>query len=349
MRFVTHLAVIRVMQGDAGGVRDVLKTRMRLLSGYYHHVIFVQKLPCRGTLIGGLMEGDWQDRAFHHHIATLIDALDGPDFWTRLTRVIERFVAFDNWVALVFVRDRAPLVCAESPTPDGAVDMLFRAYLEAMYQLDPFYIAASETPRAGLVTLGDVAPDNFRITDYYQRYFKSNIIGDEVQFNFPFAHGRTLIFSLGAQRHYTERDIAQFAMFAPWVVALMRQRLAYEPVAEIAAGNAAPERDAFPEGLNEAGFEQAPEQAPEAGFASRFETVTHQSGRAPLTAREIEVVRLSLSGFSTRAIAERLDISFETVRAHKKHIYAKLGVSSQSELFALFYEPIYDPTGHAGA
>jgi DNA-binding CsgD family transcriptional regulator len=58
----------------------------------------------------------------------------------------------------------------------------------------------------------------------------------------------------------------------------------------------------------------------------------------PLTAREIEVVRLSLSGFSTRAIAERLEISFETVRAHKKHIYAKLGVSSQSELFALFYE-----------
>ena len=58
----------------------------------------------------------------------------------------------------------------------------------------------------------------------------------------------------------------------------------------------------------------------------------------PLTTREIEVVRLSLSGFSTRAIAERLTISFETVRAHKRHIYAKLGVSSQSELFALFYE-----------
>ncbi|WP_322104514.1 helix-turn-helix transcriptional regulator [Paraburkholderia sp. J41] len=283
------------------------------------------------------MEGDWQDRAFHHHIATLIDALDGPDFWTRLTRVIERFVAFDNWVALVFVRDRAPLVCAESPTPDGAVDVLFRAYLEAMYQLDPFYIAACEMPRAGLVTLGEVAPDNFRMTDYYQRYFKSNIIGDEVQFNFPFAHGRTLIFSLGAQRHYTERDIAQLAMFAPWVIALMRQRLAYEPAAQGAAHNAAPERETMPEGVSEAALEP--------GFASRFETVTQQSGRAPLTAREIEVVRLSLSGFSTRAIAERLDISFETVRAHKKHIYAKLGVSSQSELFALFYEPM----GHAGA
>ena len=70
-----------------------------------------------------LMENNWHDRAFHHHIATLIDALDGPDFWTRMTRVIERFVAFDNWVALVFRRDRAPLVCAESPMHDGTVDL----------------------------------------------------------------------------------------------------------------------------------------------------------------------------------------------------------------------------------
>ncbi|CAM2183516.1 HTH luxR-type domain-containing protein [Paraburkholderia sacchari] len=275
------------------------------------------------------MELDWQDRAFHHHIATLIEALDGPDFWTRMTRVIERFVAFDNWVALVFTRDRAPLVCAESPMPDGTVDLLFRAYLEGMYQLDPFYIHACEKPRAGLVTLAEVAPDNFRMTDYYQRYFKSNIIGDEVQFNHPLDARRTLIFSLGATHHYTERDIAMFAMFAPWVMALMRQRLPYETLsmAEPAdADGGAPRSEST--------------AASDMDYASRFEAVAKQSGRTPLTAREIEVVRQSLSGFSTRAIAERLDISFETVRAHKKHIYAKLGVSSQSELFALFYEPM---------
>ncbi|WP_321886535.1 response regulator transcription factor [Paraburkholderia bannensis] len=277
------------------------------------------------------MEHDWQDRAFHHHIATLIDALDGPDFWTRTTRVIERFAAFDNWVALVFIRDRAPLVCAESPMPDGTVDLLFRAYLEGMYQLDPFYINACERPRAGLVTLAEVAPDNFRMTDYYQRYFKSNIIGDEVQFNVPFDAQRTLIFSLGAKHHYTERDIAQFALFAPWVIALMRQRLAYEPL--IASDGVAD----VPQ--SEAVEPSALVALREADSAGRFEAVTQQNGRTPLTAREIEVVRQSLSGFSTRAIAERLEISFETVRAHKKHIYAKLGVSSQSELFALFYEP----------
>jgi DNA-binding CsgD family transcriptional regulator len=275
------------------------------------------------------MEHDWQDRAFHHHIATLIDALDGPDFWTRVTRVIERYVAFDNWVALVFAPASAPLVCAESPTPDGTVDLLFRAYLEGMYQLDPFWLAACEKPRAGLVTLAEVAPDNFRMTDYYQRYFRSNIIGDEVQFNLPLDARHTLIFSFGAKHHYTDADIAHFALFAPWVVALMRQRAPLEKSGS--GGSEAMAADA-------AALPATGAQSDDASHASRFEAVMQQDGRVPLTAREIEVVRLSLSGFSTRAIAERLSISFETVRAHKKHIYAKLGVSSQSELFALFYE-----------
>jgi DNA-binding CsgD family transcriptional regulator len=311
------------------GRREKISGRACFWSGYYRDVVFVAKFPYRGTLIGGLMEHDWQDRAFHHHIATLVEALDGPDFWTRLTRVLERYVTFDSWVALVFTPDRAPFVCAESPTEDGTVDLLFRAYLEGMYQLDPFWLAACDKPRTGLVTLAEVAPDNFRMTDYYQRYFKSNIIGDEVQFNLPLDTRRTLIFSIGAKHHYGEREIAHFALFAPWMVALMRQRVPYEPF-DSGGSEAVP--------ASEAALAAPARDGDEASYASRFEAVAQQSGRVPLTAREIEVVRLSLSGFSTRAISERLEISFETVRAHKKHIYAKLGVSSQSELFALFYE-----------
>jgi DNA-binding NarL/FixJ family response regulator len=48
---------------------------------------------------------------------------------------------------------------------------------------------------------------------------------------------------------------------------------------------------------------------------------------------------LLLSGFSSRMIAQKLSISFETVRARKKHIYAKWGVGSQLESFAMFNEP----------
>ncbi|CAE6818909.1 hypothetical protein R69608_00060 [Paraburkholderia nemoris] len=275
------------------------------------------------------MELEWRDLAFHREIGAVIEALDSAQFWTRLTRALERYVVFDNWVALRFTPGVAPLVCAESPTPDGTVDVMFQDYLAALYQLDPFYIAATEKPASGFVTLADVAPDNFSMTDYYQRYFRKNIVGDEVHFNYMIDARHTLAFSLGATQRYGERDLAVLALCAPWVIALLRQRLPYEKFdAPEPASNEAVTQTAINTG--------APADAPT--YAARFEQVSSVGGRSSLTAREVEVAMLTLSGFSTRAIAEKLTISFETVRAHKKHIYTKLNVNSQSELFALFYE-----------
>jgi DNA-binding CsgD family transcriptional regulator len=277
------------------------------------------------------MELEWRDLAFHREIGAVIEALDSAQFWTRLTRALERYVVFDNWVALRFTAGEAPLVCAESPTPDGTVDAMFQDYLAALYQLDPFYIAATDKPASGFVTLADVAPDNFSMTDYYQRYFRKNIVGDEVHFNYMIDARHTLAFSLGATQRYGERDLAVLALCAPWVIALLRQRLPYETF-DITQ---APRRDVPVEAAT-APDTLAPADTP--AYAARFEQVASVGGRAPLTTREVEVAMLTLSGFSTRAIAEKLTISFETVRAHKKHIYTKLNVNSQSELFALFYE-----------
>ena len=50
-----------------------------------------------------------------------------------------------------------------------------------------------------------------------------------------------------------------------------------------------------------------------------------------LTPREQEILDLLAKGDSTREIAEKLGISFETVRAHLRKIYEKLHVNSRSE------------------
>jgi LuxR family maltose regulon positive regulatory protein len=54
----------------------------------------------------------------------------------------------------------------------------------------------------------------------------------------------------------------------------------------------------------------------------------------PLTARETEVVRLLLRGWSDKAISQELVISIATVRKHLKNIYGKLGVHSRGEAVA---------------
>jgi len=62
-----------------------------------------------------------------------------------------------------------------------------------------------------------------------------------------------------------------------------------------------------------------------------------RKGNSPkLTARELEISHLILSGFSAKSISAKLAISAETVKVHKKHLYAKLGVESQSALFSMF-------------
>lgn len=57
--------------------------------------MFLSVTPRMGYLNGDVMNLEWQDLAFHREIGTLIDALDGPHFWARLTRVLERHVAVD--------------------------------------------------------------------------------------------------------------------------------------------------------------------------------------------------------------------------------------------------------------
>lgn len=55
---------------------------------------------------------------------------------------------------------------------------------------------------------------------------------------------------------------------------------------------------------------------------------TQRAALGALTAREIEVLRLLADGFSTRAVAARLEISFKTAACHRYRILQKLGVDT---------------------
>ncbi|MOA65232.1 Transcriptional regulatory protein UhpA [compost metagenome] len=57
-----------------------------------------------------------------------------------------------------------------------------------------------------------------------------------------------------------------------------------------------------------------------------------------LTEREREVAHMVLRGHSVKSTASQMSISPETVRMHRKNLYLKLNIGSQSELFALFIE-----------
>ncbi len=70
----------------------------------------------------------------------------------------------------------------------------------------------------------------------------------------------------------------------------------------------------------------------------------HGFGRQQLSERKHQAARLVLEGHSTESTARNLTISPDTVWVHRKHIYAKLNISSQAELFWTFLEHIKKST-----
>ena len=252
-----------------------------------------------------------QDIAWHRSVGQLIEALDKPNFWTSLVRLLGQYVPFDSWVVLLF-SDGRPQVFAECPGEDGGPDPLFQDYLKGLYLLDPFYIASREAPGSALLRLDDVAPEMFEQTDYYQRYFCLNVLTDEVHINILLDGERTLSLSLGSQSRFSPEQTALLSLVQPWIAALMRQRLHFESEPQATTPSAP-------------------------NWQSRLEQATAQLS-SPLSARELDVGQWLLSGCSNKEIARKLGISAETVKVHRKHMYSKLGIKSQSELFALFLQ-----------
>lgn len=65
--------------------------------------------------------------------------------------------------------------------------------------------------------------------------------------------------------------------------------------------------------------------------------------REKLSLREIDVIGLIMQGLSNKEIAEKLFISFETVKTHRKNIFRKTGVTNAASLINYYNQAFKDP------
>lgn len=258
------------------------------------------------------MPFDLHSLAWHRSIGKLIMQLNRPEFWSSLVRILNEYVQIDNWVVLIFSNQQVQVVSLPEIADAEELDAFTHRYVKGLYLLDPFYIANRENPQSGFFHLLDIAPEYFLETEYYHQYFAQYISVDEAQYNVQLDSDRTLCISIGSKVRFDQEQITMLDIIKPWVTALMHQRMCFE----IDVEKNLTEPPLWPETIAQLGTQ--------------------------ITTRESDVLRLLLSGFSNKEIAGKLSLSVETIKVHRRNIYAKLNIKSQSELFARFFMPKQD-------
>lgn len=201
--------------------------------------------------------------------------------------------------------------------PEGNV----RQYLSGFYLLDPFYGACVEGVPSGCYDLADIAPDHFELSEYYQSFYCHSHLQDELNYLLQVSPGLSLAVSLAFTEKLGPDASRQFRQIAPWVLALLAKHFV---------------------GLDTRGsrFENQ--------LAQRIHAALNNFGSSILTDRECRIAQLILRGHSTRSLAERLGVSEDTIKSHRKNIHSKLDIGTQSELFSLFIDSLAEAQGVLG-
>lgn len=248
-------------------------------------------------------------------LGAVIESVGAPEFWQVLHGFLVQLVPHDTGAAFVYVADNPPIRIFDS-VGNAERDRVHVIQAKIGYLISPYYNRLIE-PRAqaGFYSIGDVAPDGFQASEYYRVYYGPKGVCDEGMF-LSHLDATTIVMMVerGAnQAPFEKQQVRMLRSVASTINALLRT---HQRLAEIVGTAVALPRATLP------GFKHV---------AERF-------GADILSNRERDVAMLILRGHSSKSAARELGISPETERVHRRRLYTRLGISSQAELFWLFFQ-----------
>lgn len=249
-----------------------------------------------------------------------IDSLGHEDFPQHLIDALKTLTDFNNAVIFAFYQSDRPLCLFHTFSPSDQV-VFVDDYLKGPYFLDPFFKACANQVDSGLYRLRDIAPDRFYQSEYYNSYYIQTGLSEEIAYTIYLPKGIALIISImrsGGSSRFSSRQFRLLQSVAPIINSLARRH--WQEVHE--------KFDVL-----------SPEDARNQEH-SMIEAKVSSLLSNRITPRETQVVAQVLEGHSSDSIAKNLGISVGTVRIHRRNIYAKLQISSQQELFSIFFKTI---------
>ncbi len=253
-------------------------------------------------------------------LSNCIDSIAVEQFPQNLVDALKSLAEFDYSVVFAYYKNEKPLCLHHTFSPQKCV-IFVDDYLRGPYLLDPFFKACSRKIDTGLYRIRDIAPDRFYQSEYYRSYYIQTTLSDEVCYTFYLDSGVAIVISLmrsGQNSRFSARQFKLLGSVIPIVVSLGQHH--WRDVLESFDVETAINEDHQDHLIVE-------------------NTVSELFGKR-ITPRETQVVAQVLEGHSSDSIARNLKISVGTVRIHRRNIYAKLQISSQQELFAIFFKKI---------
>ena len=244
--------------------------------------------------------------------AHTIEKLGTEEFIPALADTLCAFADADDATVIVYGYEEMPSIAFARPLK-GKYESTLSTYLTGPFLLDPFYRAAAYDEHFGVFRLADLAPASFRMSEYYKNWYRTCGYEDECGLLIKLSKDNFLNISIGL----TDEG-ARF------------KKKHAKALSDVYAITSALCRKHFDDIL----------KAKAPTMRERMHRSLAAFGASMLTKRERQTVELVLLGHNTRLIAEKLGISVETVKLHRKHAYAKLDISSQAELFFLFMEAL---------
>jgi DNA-binding CsgD family transcriptional regulator len=254
-------------------------------------------------------------------IANLIASIGTRDFGTTLDRCVSTITPFDMATIFIFSFDARPLLLHDGYTAQISRKAL-ENYLSGGYLLDPFYVASSHNHPSGLWRMSELAPDSFFSSDFLVSAdvhpcvsAEAGSLVEEIGFLVPVEQGLTAAYSLMRTRGtsaFPNEEIQSLKVVKPIIEKAISKHWRHER----------PKAFRFRSSVGTEDMEGA--------FTDAFADI--------LTPKQRDIARMILRGHSSLSISAKLGISEGTAKLHRANIYARLGISSQGELFRKFLD-----------
>jgi DNA-binding CsgD family transcriptional regulator len=257
---------------------------------------------------------------FSDELARLIPAVGQSEFPERLIHMLKQLVPVNDATIIVYPGTDLPVIEYFEALEGGRTTL--DNFVKGAFLLDPYYLAATRDQKFGVFRMRELSPAGFKDSEYYRTWYRNCAFQDECGYLLPISGEGFINIAMGrteSRSPFTNRQLAVLEAIRPTVEALCQQHWA-----------------------------ESGSPANSINLRGQMHAALNAFGSSMLTDREAQVINLVLHGHSTKTVAEKLSISMETVKLHRKHAYAKLEISSQAELFYLFLDSLMSANDYEG-